>query len=93
MKMDDCNRFAIFVWGASSDVYGVLKEAEIADQFEHLLRVTMPPPTPQHTTMKFMRPLESLNENSDYTAWMSVYVRGEEEGQDAEEEKDAMDIF
>ena len=54
MKMDNCNRFAIFVQRASPHVYGALNEAKIADQFAHLLRVTMPPPTPQHTTMKFM---------------------------------------
>jgi hypothetical protein len=90
-KMDDCNRFAIFVRGASPDVYGALREAKITDQFAHLLNVTMPSPTAQHTTMKFMRPLESLNETSDYTAWMSVYVRGEEEEQDAEEQDEKQD--
>ena len=84
-KMDDCNRFAIFVRGSSSDVYGALREAKITDEFARLLKVTMPPPTAQHTTMKFMRPLESLNETSDHTAWMSTYVG---EG----EEEDAMDI-
>jgi hypothetical protein len=41
----DYNRFSISVRGASPTVYGALRDANIVEQFAHLLRVTMPPPT------------------------------------------------
>jgi len=47
-------------------------------------------PITQDTTMKYMRPLERLDEASDHTAWMSLYGRGEDGG-DGEGES-SMDV-
>ena len=94
-KMDAVNRFSIFVRGASPNVYGALRKANIVKEFEHLLKVTMPLSTAQDTTMKYMRPLERLDETSDHTAWMSLYGMGEGggdgEGEDGEGES-SMDV-
>jgi hypothetical protein len=70
---DAYNRFAVSVRGASSDVYGVLRQANIVEEFATLLSVTMPLPTAQSTAIQHMRPLERLGETSAHTAWMSVY--------------------
>ena len=75
VNMDAYNRFMVSVRGASSDVYGILKTANIAEEFASLLSVTMPSPTTQDTAIQCMRPLERLGETA-HTAWMSTYVVG-----------------
>ena len=90
--MDAINRFSIFVRGSSPKVYGVLCEANIVEEFAHLLSVILPLPTPQCTTMKHMCPLERIDEKSDYTAWMFKYGMAEdEEGEVGEGDLEAED--
>ena len=87
--MDAYNRFTISVRGASSEVYGVLKKANIEAEFATLLSVTMPSPLPiQDPTIQHMRPLNRLNPKSAHTAWMSVYVGDSEDddGMDVDSE-------
>jgi hypothetical protein len=95
LAMDSYNRYAIFVRGASPDVYGILKQAEIAEEFKTLLSVTMPSPTAQDSAIQHMRPLERLGHTSGHTAWMSKYVvkalgDNEEEGEIEGSEMDTM---
>lgn len=78
VAMDAYNRFTISVRGASPEVYGVLKEANIVEEFATLLSVTMPSPTAQDTVIQHMRPLERLGDASAHTAWMSMYIVGDE---------------
>jgi len=80
--MDSCNRFSIFVRGSSSEVYGILEEAGISEQFATLLRITMPSPTDQDRAAQTMRPLERLGYQSAHTSWMSEYVVRDEENND-----------
>jgi hypothetical protein len=74
LLIDFCNRYSIAVRGASSDTYGILKEADIVDEFATLLRTTMPSSAPQEMALQHMRPFERLGEGSHYTSWMSEYV-------------------
>jgi len=71
---DSYNRYSISVRGASSDVYGILQTAKIVDQFDTLLKVTMPPPNDRDRNIQYMRPLERLSRESNHTSWMSEYV-------------------
>ncbi|KIM44537.1 hypothetical protein M413DRAFT_25012 [Hebeloma cylindrosporum] len=76
LAMDAYNRYTISVRGASPEVYGVLKKANIAEAFATLLSVTLPSPTAHDTTIQQMKPLERLGATSAHTDWMSVYVVG-----------------
>jgi hypothetical protein len=78
VAMETYNRFTICVRGASEEVYGVLKTANVAQAFATFLSTTMPPPTAQDTATQHMRPLDHLSDASAHTAWMSVYVSGSE---------------
>jgi hypothetical protein len=69
LAMDFCNRYSISVRGASPDVYGILKEADIVEQFANLLRVTMPSPTPEDKAIQHMRPHDGANAD-----WMRDYA-------------------
>jgi hypothetical protein len=71
--MDNINRYSIFVRGASSDVYGILTEAEINDEFRTLLHITMPSPTSQCSAIQHMRPMERLDDVSHHMEWMSDF--------------------
>ncbi len=85
-EMDSYNRYSISVRGLN--VYGALTEANIVDEFANLLKIIMPSPTAQENTMKYMRPLERLDETGAHNAWMSVHCMSSEGD---EEEDDAMD--
>jgi hypothetical protein len=76
--MDAYNRYSIFVHGASSDIYGILKTADIVDQFRTLLHVAMPSPDGLESSLQHMRPLERLGNDCTQTAWMLEYVAAEE---------------
>jgi hypothetical protein len=76
--MDAYNRYSIFVRGASSDIYGILKTADIVDQFGTLLHVTMPSPDGLESSLQHMWPLERLGNDCAQTAWMLEYVTAEE---------------
>lgn len=85
VAMDTYNRFTICVRGASEEVYGVLKTANIAKAFATFLSTTMPPPTAQNTATQHMRPLDHLSDTSAHTAWMLLYVGGSDPVGDLEE--------
>ena len=76
-EMDSCNRYSLFVRGATPDVYGILDRASIAKEFATFLKVTMPSSTPEDTACQTMRPLESFADGSAHMAWMLEYVREE----------------
>jgi hypothetical protein len=71
--MDSCNRYIISVRGASSNTYGILDEAGIAEEFGTLLHITMPSPTPQDVSLQHMRPFESIGETFSHTDWMTDF--------------------
>ena len=71
LAMEQYNRYSVFIRGASPTVYNILKEADIVNEFATLLDITMPTPTPESLISQHMRPLERLDEDSPYTAWMS----------------------
>jgi hypothetical protein len=86
LAMDAYNRYSITVRGASPDVYGILRKANVERAFSTLLSITMPSPTVQDTTIQHMRPLERLGRESGHTAWMSKYVgKGEEDFMDVDD--------
>jgi hypothetical protein len=64
LAVDSCNMYSISVRGASPDVYGILREANIVKEFATLLSITMPSPSNQDLTMQHMRPLERLGVTS-----------------------------
>ncbi|KAK2464125.1 hypothetical protein APHAL10511_003873 [Amanita phalloides] len=70
--VDSCNRHLISVRGISPDVYGILHDARIAQEFATLLSILMPLPVDDSSTIKHLRPLERLSE-SDHTDWMAEY--------------------
>jgi hypothetical protein len=70
LAMEDCNRYSIFVRGASAETYGILDKANVAVPFATLLDVTMPSRTPEHWAMQQMRPSDRLDEASQHMAWM-----------------------
>jgi hypothetical protein len=74
MAMDSCNRFSIFVRGASPEVYGILREAGIANQFATLLNVARGSLSNEGNTLKHMRPYERLGNTSAHTAWTTEYA-------------------
>jgi hypothetical protein len=71
--MDSCNRYSVAVRGASSDVYGILNEASIVQEFTTLLPITSSS-SAQDKALQHMRPLERLGNSSSYTHWMRDYV-------------------
>ena len=73
-EMDNFNRYAISIRGATPEVYGILKEANIVKEFASLLSVTMPAPAAQDHMIQHMRPLERLGETSGHTDWMYEYL-------------------
>jgi len=85
--MDSCNRYSIAVRGASPDVYGILREADIAEEFATLLHITMSSPTPQEQALQHMRPLERLGGSSSHTHWMRNYVVSDSDS-DSDEDED-----
>jgi hypothetical protein len=74
LAMDSCNRYSISIRGVSQDVYGILREADIAKEFATLLSIIMPSPVDKRSTRQHMRPLERLSAASSHTDWMSEYV-------------------
>jgi len=72
--MDSYNRFSISVRGSSPQVYGVLCQADIVDEFATLLRVTMPQPSEDDFMIEHMQPAQHLGDASACTAWMLDYV-------------------
>lgn len=71
--IDSYNRFSLSVRGSCKTVYGILTTADIADEFQTLLNVTMPPPRDQDDEIQHMRPCERLGVASEHNAWMSKY--------------------
>ena len=77
LAMDSCNRYySISVRGAGPDTYGILKEADIVDEFAALLRITTSSSsssstTPQDIACQHMQPLKYLAETLPNTAWMA----------------------
>ena len=84
MAMDSYNRYAIFVRGASPEIYGILGYAGIVNEFATLLEVTKPSPAPQLNAIQHMLPLEHLAIGSGHTAWMLKYIVGGDEDYDME---------
>jgi hypothetical protein len=82
LAMNEYNRFTISIRGASSDVYGILKEAKLKEQFATLLSLTMPRPTAQDIATQHMMPLERLGKTSAHTAWMKDYGGSPDEEMD-----------
>jgi hypothetical protein len=78
LAVDSYNRYSLSVRGASPEVYGILKTANIADEFATLLKITTPSPGNQKAILQHMRPLQRLGNESNHTAWMSEYVAEEE---------------
>jgi hypothetical protein len=78
LAMEDCNRYSICVREASPATYGILDEAGIAKEFATLLAITTPSPTAETWAIQHMRPLERLDVELQYTAWMSEFVTGDE---------------
>src|SRR3984957_7159799 len=74
LAMDAYNRYAVFVRGASPDVYGILKKAGIAKEFATLLGLVKASLTTEEDDTKHMRPLEHLGRESAHADWMSEYV-------------------
>ena len=68
-----CSRYSISVRGASPDVYGVLRKANIANSFATLLSIILPPFREEDSMRKHMRPLERLSDESPHTAWTWKY--------------------
>jgi hypothetical protein len=85
-EMDNFNQYAISIRGATPEVYGILKEANIVREFAHLLSVTMPAPVTQDRKIEHMRPLERLGDTSAHMDWMYEYVMPAESTEDGEEE-------
>ena len=84
-EMDAYNRYTISIRGASSEVYGVLKKANIETEFATLLSVTMPLALPmQDPTIQHMRPLNHLDLKSAHNAWMFEYVEDSEDEMDVD---------
>ena len=79
LAMDAYNRYSIAIRGASANVYGILRKANVETAFATLLSITMPSPTAQDEAIQHMRPLERLGGESGHTAWMSKYIAGESE--------------
>ena len=76
--VDSYNRYSISVRGASPDVYNILSEANIVEEFATLLNIVMPESDAERTKMH-MRPLERLSEKSHHTDWMWEYGEAYEE--------------
>lgn len=74
LAMDSVNRYSLSVRGVSQDVYGILRDADIAKEFATLLSIIMPSPVDERSTRQHMRPLERLSAASSHTDWMSEYV-------------------
>ncbi|KAK2463806.1 hypothetical protein APHAL10511_004111 [Amanita phalloides] len=77
--VDSCNRHLISVRGISPDVYGILRDARITQEFATLLSILMPLPVDDSSTIKHLRPLERLSE-SDHTDWMAEYDVSNKDG-------------
>jgi hypothetical protein len=75
--MDAYNQYSIFIHGTSSDIYSILKTADIVDQFGTLLCVAMPSPDGLESSLQHMWPLEHLGNDCAQTAWMLEYVAAE----------------
>jgi hypothetical protein len=90
--MDSCNRFSIFVRGASRNVYGILKDAGIEKQFATLLNVVRASLSSDDDVIRHMRPYEHLGKTSAHTAWTTEYVLDDPQEEDGEDwEDDVMD--
>ena len=85
-EMDNFNRYAISIRGATPEVYGILKEANVVKEFASLLSVTMPAPVAQDHMIQHMWPLERLGDNSAHTDWMYEYLVPAESTEKSEEE-------
>ena len=85
LAMDAYNRYSIAVRGASPDVYGILRKANVERAFSTLLSITMPSPTVQDTKIQRMQPFERLGRKSGHTAWMSKYRKGKEDFMDVDD--------
>ncbi|KAF8347980.1 hypothetical protein F5887DRAFT_673723 [Amanita rubescens] len=66
------NRYSISVRGISPDVYGILRTADIVQEFATLLSIIVTSIAEDDDTKKHMRPLERLSDQS-HIAWMSDY--------------------
>jgi hypothetical protein len=85
-EMDNFNRYTISIRGATPEVYGILKEANVVREFARLLSVTMPAPVAQDHKIEHMRPLEHLGDTSAHTDWMYEYLMPAESTEDGKEE-------
>ena len=78
LAVDSYNRYSISVRGASPDVFNILREANIVQEFATLLNIVMPESDAERTKMH-MRPLERLSEKSHHTDWTWEYGKAYEE--------------
>ncbi|KAK2465753.1 hypothetical protein APHAL10511_002297 [Amanita phalloides] len=75
-QFDSYNRYSISVRGASPDVYHILKEAKITEEFAMLLRATTILSAElgyQEVMRQHMFPSKRLGKASNHTAWWSDY--------------------
>jgi hypothetical protein len=85
-EMDNFNWYALSVRGATPEVYGILKEANVVKEFASLLSVTMPAPVAQDHMIQHMWPLKCLGDISAHTDWMYEYLVPAESTEDSGEE-------
>jgi hypothetical protein len=79
--MDYCNRFSIYVRGASSQTYGILKKANIEKEFTTLLNTARASIDDEYRAQN-MRPCERLENTSAHMAWMAEYIAEDPENSD-----------
>jgi hypothetical protein len=72
--MDSCNRFSIYVRGASSERYGILREAGIEKEFARMLDIACAVLIDEDDRDQNMRPCERLENTSGHMAWTAEYV-------------------
>jgi hypothetical protein len=90
---DECNRYTVYVRGATPDVYGILDRAGIVKEFATFLEVTMPLPIPADTACQTMWPLENFTHDSAHTAWMVEYVRELDDEEEIEVDEESSEMI
>ena len=77
--LDACNAYMVSIWGASPDIYCILKDASIADEFSRMLSASSPPPRNNcGDHIQSMTPFRGLKPDNAYTSWMSDFVRDDD---------------
>ncbi|KIL57071.1 hypothetical protein M378DRAFT_16508 [Amanita muscaria Koide BX008] len=66
-------RYSIYVRGASNDMYGILSEADIEQEFGTLFKITASLLSSQDNTTQHMCPLQRFSDGYINIAWMDKY--------------------